>query len=140
MLVVGGVPRALIATGAAGRRAGLDRCADDAQIGRSLAGEDAAGGLADVGAVEVETNATDQLLHVVLAETGVGAARAGSGTVQALVDATQERVAIKAGLLWMRLDYLLNCHVLSLLVRAALDLASTASGPRAGGLVVSEQF
>jgi hypothetical protein len=122
VLVVGGVPRALIATGAAGRRAGFDRCADDPEIGRRLAGENAAGSLADVGAVEVETNATDQLLHVVLAETGVGAACAGSGTVQALVDTTQKRVAIKAGRLWMRLDDLLNCHVLSLLVREALDL------------------
>ena len=60
--MVGGVPLALLATGAAGRGAGLDRCADDAEIERGLSGHDAAGGLAGVGAVETEANAPDQLL------------------------------------------------------------------------------
>jgi hypothetical protein len=35
-----------------------------------------------------------------------------------MVDTTQEGVAIKAGRLGMRLDHFLDCHVLSLLVRA----------------------
>jgi hypothetical protein len=83
VLVVLGVPLTLLATGTTGRRTGLDRCAEDADIGRGLAGEDAARGVAGVGAIEVEANAADQLLHVLLAETGVGAAGAGSGTVEA---------------------------------------------------------
>jgi hypothetical protein len=110
VLVVGGVPLALLATHAARRAAGLDRRPEQVEIGRSLAGEDAPGGVAGVGAVEVETNAADQLLHVALGETGVGAARATGGTLEALVDTTQERVAIKAGRLWVRLDDLLNRH------------------------------
>src|SRR5207247_402649 len=112
VLMMGGVPLALLATGAAGRRAGLDRCADDAEIERGLAGHDAAGGLACVGAVEAEANAADQLLQVFLAEAGVGAAGTGSGTVDAVLDTAQERVAIKAARLWMRLDHFSNCHFL----------------------------
>jgi hypothetical protein len=113
VLVVLGVPLTLLATCATGRRTGLNRCAEHADIGRGLAGEDAARRVAGVSAIKVEANAADQLPHVVLAETGVGAAGAGGGTVEALVDAAQERVAIKARRLWMRVDHLLNCHVLS---------------------------
>ncbi len=42
VVVVLGVPVTLLAAGATGRRAGLDRCAEDANIGRGLAGDDAA--------------------------------------------------------------------------------------------------
>ena len=60
--------------------------------GRGLARDDAARGAAGVSAVVVEANAADQLLHVRLAETGVGATGAHRGTVEALVDAAHERV------------------------------------------------
>jgi hypothetical protein len=113
MLMVGRVPLALLATRAAGRRAGLDDCADDAEIERGLAGHDAAGGLAGVGAVEAEPNAPDQLLQVFLAETGVAAAGTGNGTVETVLDTAQERVAIKAVRLRMRLDQFSNCHFVS---------------------------
>ncbi len=118
MLVVLGVPLTLLATCATGGRTGLDRCAEHADIGRGLAGEDAAGGVAGVSAIVVEANAADQHLHVLLAETGVGATGAGGGTVEALADAAQQRVSVKARRLWMRLDHLLDCHFLSLPVRA----------------------
>ena len=114
--MVGGVPLALLATAAAGYRASFDRRAYDAEIGQGLADHDAAGRLAEVGAVEVESNAVDQLLQVFLAEVGVGAAGAGSGTFDAVLDAAQERVAIKAARLWMRVDYFLNRHFLSSLL------------------------
>jgi hypothetical protein len=113
VLVVGRMPLALLATGAAGHGARLDRCADDAEIGCRLAGQNAAGRVADVGAVEIEANAADQLLHVSLGEADVGAARAGGRTVEALVDTAQEHVEIKAGGLRVRLDHFSNCHVLS---------------------------
>jgi hypothetical protein len=74
VLVVLGVPLALLATCATRRRTGLNRCAEHADIGRGLASEHAARGLAGVSAIEVEANAADQLPHVLLAETGVGAA------------------------------------------------------------------
>ena len=108
MFVVLGVPLTFLATCAAGRGTGLDHCPENADIGRGLAGEDATRGVACVGAVVVETNAADQVLHVLLAETGVGATGACGGTVEALVDAGQQRVSIKGRRLWMRLDYFLK--------------------------------
>jgi hypothetical protein len=89
VLVVLGVPLTFLATCATGRRTGLNRWAEHADIGRGLAGEDAARSVAGIRAVEVEANAAHQDLHVLLAETGVGATGARSGTVEALVDATQ---------------------------------------------------
>ena len=115
VLVVLGVPVTLVATGATGRRTGFDRCPENADIGRGLAGEDAARSVAGISAIEVETNAADQLLHPFLGETGVGAAGAGGGTVEALVDTAHERVAINARRLRMRPDHFLNCHNLSFL-------------------------
>jgi hypothetical protein len=44
---------------------------------------------------------------------GVGAAGAGGGTVDALLDAAQERVAINTRRLRMRPDHFLNSHGLS---------------------------
>jgi hypothetical protein len=139
VVVVGGVPLALLATDAAGRRAGFDSCAEEFEIGCGLAGEDAAGSVTDVGAVEVETNAADQLLHVFLAETGVGTARARSGTVKTLVDAAQQHLAIKAGRLGMRLDDFSSCHVLSLLVRATLGVRARSIRSRSRAPLRSSQ-
>jgi len=59
---MGGVTLALLAAAAAGCRAGFDRGANDTEIGRGLADHDAAGRLAEVGAVKVDSNAVDQLL------------------------------------------------------------------------------
>jgi hypothetical protein len=87
VVVVLGVPLTLLAAGATGRRAGLDRCAEDASIARGLAGDEAARSCAGISAIEAKANAADQLLHVLLAEAGVGAAGAGGGTVNTLVDA-----------------------------------------------------
>jgi glycine/D-amino acid oxidase-like deaminating enzyme len=88
-------------------------------------------------AVVVEANAADQVLHVLLAETGVGATGAGGGTVEALADAAQQRVPIKARRLWMRLDHLLNCHFLSLPVRASSDPAVRVSATRVANRSIS---
>jgi hypothetical protein len=71
-----------------------------------------------ISAIEVKANAADQLLHVLLAEAGVGAAGAGGGTVDTLVDAAHQPVAIGARPLRMRLDHLLNCHFVPLRARA----------------------
>jgi hypothetical protein len=111
VLVVSGVSPALVATCATGRRAGFDRCAKHTEIGRGLAGDDAARSVTRVSAIEVQANATDELRHVLLAETSVGTTSARKGTLVAFVDAAQERVSVDARRLWMRVDHLLNCHV-----------------------------
>ena len=43
-----------------------------------------------------------------------------------MIKAHFSAVSINARRLWMRFDHFLNCHFLSLPVRAALDPASTA--------------
>jgi hypothetical protein len=115
---MGGMPLALITTGLAGRRTGLDHCPQDAKIRRGLTDGDTGGSAAGVGGVEAEANATHHLVHVVLREIGVGATRAAGGAVEALLDTAQERVVIDTCRLWMRLEYFLNRHVLSPLGRA----------------------
>jgi len=114
---MGGVTLALLATAAAGCRAGFDHGVNDEDIGRGLADDDAPGGFAEVGAVEVDSNAMDQLRQVFLAEARVGAAGAGGATFDAVLDAAKERVAIEAAWLWMRVKYFLNGHFLSSLGR-----------------------
>ena len=110
VLMVGGVPVTLLGTGEAGDATGLDHCADKTQVSGCLAGHNAAGRVADLGAVEAEANATHHLLHVVLSEIGVGTTRTARGTIEALVDAAQHRAAIEAGRLWMRVNDLVKSH------------------------------
>ena len=117
MLVVLGVALALLATGTAYRHASLNRCVNDDDLGRGLAGHDAAGGIADVGAVEAEANAVDQILHVALAEVSVGAAGTGSGALAARLDAAYERIEIADRRSGMRLEHLTSGHVVSSLRR-----------------------
>jgi len=64
VLVVGGVLLALLGAGPTGRHASLDLRAEDTKVGLGLSDEDAGGGLADVGAVEAESNATDHLRDI----------------------------------------------------------------------------
>jgi len=111
VLMVGGVPVALLRTHKAGDVTGFDHCADEAQIRRGLAGHDAAGRVAGVGAVDAETNAANHLPHVVLGEIGVGTTRTAGGTIEALGDTAQERGTIEARRLWMQLKDLLEGHL-----------------------------
>jgi hypothetical protein len=104
----------------------LDRGPDYTQVDFGLAGHHAADRLADVGAVEAEPDAPDQLRHVRLAEAGIGAARAGGGAIEALVDAAQEQVAIKADGPRVPLDDFSNSHVALLRV----VIASRSREPR----------
>ena len=115
MLMPISVPLALLAAGSARGRASLERCADDAEIGFRLARDDAAGGVANIGAVETEANAADQVPDV-FAETRVRAADASGGAVEAVADPAQKRLAIGAGWMWMCLDELLNGHFVSSLL------------------------
>src|SRR5213078_2507694 len=64
VLVVRGVPVALLGTGEAGDATRFDHRADKAQVRRGLAGHNSAGRVADVGAVEAEANAAHRLPNV----------------------------------------------------------------------------
>ena len=121
VLVVLGVALALLATGAAYRHARLNRCANDGDLGLGLAGHDAAGGVADVGAVEAPANAAHHLWHVALAQVRVGATRTHRGTVDAGLDTAHDRIAIATGRLRMGLEHVSNRHVGSLSARGETE-------------------
>jgi hypothetical protein len=104
---------ALLGTRTTCDNACLDRCADDPEVGLGLTSHNPARREAQIGAVEIEPNAPHQLGHVRLPEAGVGAAGASSGTVEALVDAAQQHLTIKADGPRMPLDDFSNRHIAS---------------------------
>jgi hypothetical protein len=112
VLVVGGVLLALLGARPAGCRAGLDRRAEDAEVRLGLPDEDAGGGLADVGAVEAESNAADHL-------PTSGYARSASAqlvrrrALDALIDAAQRQVTIENAGARVGSEHVPNRHVLS---------------------------
>jgi hypothetical protein len=110
VVMVGRVAITLLGASATCDNTGLERGAYDAEIGLGLTGHDPARRVAHVGAVKVEPNAPHQLGHVRLAEAGVGAAGARGGTVEALVNAAQEEIAIKPDRPRMPLDDFADCH------------------------------
>ena len=118
MLVVCGESVALLGTGEARDATGFDQCPDEAEVRCRLAGHDAAGRVADVGAVEAETDATHHFPHAVLDEIGVGASRTAGGAIEALVDTAQRGVAIECSRLWMQLENLVKRHVSPLVGQA----------------------
>ena len=111
MLVVISVPFALVSAGTAGCGAGLDGRTHDAEFGLRLARHHAAGGGAEIGAVETQANAPDHVSDVILRETRVSAGSARRGAVDAVLNAAKQRLAIDAGWVWMRRDDLSNTHV-----------------------------
>jgi hypothetical protein len=111
VLVVLGVPLALISACAAGCGAGLDGRAYDVEIRLRQARHHAAGRVAEIGAVETQSNATDHVSNVLLGETRAGASSARGGAVHAVFNAAKKRLPINAGWVWMRRDNFSNTHV-----------------------------
>jgi hypothetical protein len=93
MLVTHGVAPAFFAA----NPAGFGACLQDPQTERFRGGrparQDGAGGLADVRAIKVETNALRELVNQILGETGVGAGNAGLGAIIAGLDRANDGVA-----------------------------------------------
>jgi len=116
---MGGVALALLGAGTTHDDARLERRADDAQIHFGLAGQDSADAVADVGAVEIEPDASGQVQRVRLAKTCVRAGGTRGGAVVAVVDTAQEPVAIQADRARMPLDDVSNRHVVLLRVAIA---------------------
>lgn len=88
-------PGVLVALGSAGgARVGTDfqHALDDGLVSPRPAGPDRARSRTDVGAVQVEPNALDQIGDHGLAETGVGADTAGRGAVTGLLDGADQGV------------------------------------------------
>jgi hypothetical protein len=111
VLMVGRVLLALLTARLAGRCAGLNRRTENVEIRLGLPDEDAAGGVADVGAVQTEANATKLLSYVRLGEVGVGVARARRRAVAAVLDAAHQQVTIEKVGPWVSLENVSNRHV-----------------------------
>jgi hypothetical protein len=107
------VTLALLATGSARDRTGLNRCANDAELGGGLPGHYAARRVTHIGAVEAAVNAANQFLQLGLAEVGVSAARTGRSALDACLDTADHRIEILANRLRMRLQHLSNRHISS---------------------------
>jgi hypothetical protein len=112
-VLVVGVPLALLRAGPTGRHARRDGRAEDGRIRSGLPRHGASGGVAGIGAIEAEPNDANQLLYVALGKTGVSTGSAAGAAVQALLDATNQHLAIHVRWLWVQLDYLLKPHVFS---------------------------
>jgi hypothetical protein len=114
MLVVSGMPVALLATGQAGRPTGFDGCMNETEIRHGLPKQDPSGPVADVSAVEVELNAAHQFRQVILAQTGVCAGGAARAAVEAFADAAKDNVSILGGRQRVQLEDLWIDHPRSL--------------------------
>lgn len=78
-----------------------------------LAPEDARGGLAYVGAVEVEPNALGQHLHLLFSQAGIGAKGAGVGALHAGIDAGSDYGQFHERFSRMRAEHFLCFHCCS---------------------------
>ena len=106
VLVVGGVPLALVAAQAARFGTSLEGSPRHLGLEGRLPGEDAPRRIADVGAIQVQTDAARERLGVVLAEAGVGAGCATLGTVEAGLNALHQRGGVHRSGAWVGLNHL----------------------------------
>lgn len=97
VLVLLSVPVALLGADEASRPARFELTADEARVGLGLAREDAPGGGADVGTVEVEPDAAAEHPHLLFCEAGIGAGDAALLAFEAGVDTGDQRVEVADG-------------------------------------------
>jgi hypothetical protein len=81
-----------VAAALADRRAQIDLAPQDIQIGLELPGQHALGGVADVGTVEIESNAASQALDHLFGETRIRTGPAADGAQSAQSNTLGERV------------------------------------------------
>jgi len=103
-----GVLLALGAAGAARDRAGFKLAADQTPIRLGLPRQQPARRVADIGTIEVETDATNQHLQILLGETGISAGSAGLRTLKAGLDALRQRAEVHLRPAGVGLHHLLN--------------------------------
>ena len=126
VLVLLGVALALRGAVPARDQAGLELAVLDRRVGAGLAGEDARGRHARVGAVEAEAQAALHVADVVLGERCVGADRAVPGALAALVDAPGEDARVGDERPRVGLEDGFDAHV--------REASSTARAPSRAGI------
>jgi hypothetical protein len=106
MLHVLSVSLALIAADATRLRARLDQCLRNRRLELDLAGEDVARRHTHVRAVEVEADAAEKGLDVLLGQARVGTRRARLGAVEARVDTADQHAGLDRRAARVRSDHL----------------------------------
>jgi hypothetical protein len=101
---VRGMSLALLSAEPTGGGAGLEGGGDHLRIEGRLPGDDAAGRVAEIGAVEIEPDTARERFRVRFGEAGVGTGGAGLGAVETGTNAGQQRV-VAENRLRMRLDH-----------------------------------
>jgi hypothetical protein len=102
------VPRTLVATSPASFDATLQSDAGELRDELCLPAEDVTGRDADVAAVQTELDARDEILDIGLAQVGVRTRRARLSTVEAQVDAGDQRAELHPERPRIRLQNLLS--------------------------------
>jgi hypothetical protein len=119
MLVMVCVPLTLLATRATRFEARLHNAARELRHELGLPAQNPSGRKADVAAVLTQGDALQHHLDVRLTEASVSAGRAALRTVEARVDAGDQRAGVYLNRAWMRLQHLLSVGHLHLLRRSA---------------------
>jgi hypothetical protein len=110
MLMVSGVPLALVCAQAAEVGAGFQHLHHQGRSGGGPPRQDRTGGGAGVGAVEIEADAAGELRGTILGEAGIGARHADLGAIEAGFYTLGEGVVDDAGCLGMAGQHLAHAH------------------------------
>src|SRR6266852_7283486 len=106
VLMMPGVPLALVAAALADSHAGLQQRRGDGGVVRRLAACHPFGGGAHIGAVEAKPDARDHLGHVLLAQVGVYVGDAGLGAVAERVDGGGQHTGVDVDGAWVGVQQL----------------------------------
>lgn len=93
-----GMPLTLVATEPAGGRARLKRGSNHFPVDLCLPGNNAPGGITQIGAVEIESDAAGEHLGILLTKTRISAGRTCLRAVETGTNARQQRVVRKSRL------------------------------------------
>jgi hypothetical protein len=116
VFVMGCVLLALLGAQAARPKAGFEQGSREARFGARLSRQHFSGGVADVGAVEAQSNAVTQILDILLREVGVSARRAIDDAGETLLDTAHERFArLRLRMGGEQLGYVIHVRLLSTL-------------------------
>jgi hypothetical protein len=110
VLMVAGVPVALVGAQAAEVGASLQHLYHQGRSGGSPPGQDRPGARAGISAIEIETDAAGELGGIPLGEAGVGAGYAGLGAVEAGFYALNQSVIGDSGGFGMAGQHLAHAH------------------------------
>jgi hypothetical protein len=110
MVMMGGMVPTFLGAEPTGFAARFQHAADRLRIGSGTARDDLAGRSADIGTVEVETDALSKFRNAAFTDAGIGTRQACLGAGETFLDADEQRLANAALHMRMGTEHLLNQH------------------------------